>query len=97
MRTGASWIVLNLAFVLGACGSVDTQVHPGLANAPGLGGSRADVRVHDDVANGNDSCERHGVGGSPLRGHLPPCPGGETTPQPVKIVYRSSSSPDDTH
>ena len=48
-------------------------VQPGLSNAPALGGpSAVDPRVHDAIANGPDSCERH-LDSSPLRNRFPPC------------------------
>jgi hypothetical protein len=52
-----------------------TTVHPGLANAPGLGGTRiAGARVHDVIANGQDSCGRRlEPDPGPLRYRLPPC------------------------
>jgi hypothetical protein len=52
-----------------------TPVHPGLANAPGLGGTRiVDARVHDVIANGQDSCGRRlEPDPGPLRYRLPPC------------------------
>ncbi len=50
-----------------------TAFRPGLANAPQLNGSPiVDVRVHDAVANGRDSCERR-VGAGPLRNEIPAC------------------------
>jgi hypothetical protein len=49
------------------CGEV------GLANAPAVGGAQVEPgRLRDVIANGEESCERS-VGGSPLRGHYPPC------------------------
>jgi hypothetical protein len=51
-----------------------TTVHAGLANAPGLGGTRiADPRVHDVIANGQDSCGRLEPDPGPLRYRQPPC------------------------
>jgi hypothetical protein len=52
-----------------------TTVHPGLANAPGLGGTRiVDARVHDVIANGQDSCGRRPEPDpGPLRYRWPPC------------------------
>ncbi len=50
-----------------------TAFRPGLANAPQLSGSPiVDVRVHDAVANGRDSCERR-LGAGPLRNEIPAC------------------------
>src|ERR1700689_1392586 len=50
-----------------------TVFRPGLANAPQLSGSPiVDVRVHDAVANGRDSCERR-PGAGPLRNEVPAC------------------------
>jgi hypothetical protein len=47
----------------------------GLANAPGLGGTRiGDTRVHDVISNGPDSCGRRlEPNQGPLRYRLPPC------------------------
>jgi hypothetical protein len=52
-----------------------TPVHPGLANAPGLGGTRiVDARVHDVISNGQDSCGRRlEPDPGPLRYRQPPC------------------------
>jgi hypothetical protein len=50
-----------------------TAFRPGLANAPQLNGSPiVDVRVHDAIANGRDSCERR-LGAGPLRNEVPAC------------------------
>jgi hypothetical protein len=50
-----------------------TAFRPGLANAPQLNGSPiVDVRVHDAIANGRDSCERR-LGSGPLRNEVPAC------------------------
>ena len=50
-----------------------TAFQPGLANAPQLNGSPlVDVRVHDAIANGRDSCERR-LGSGPLRNEVPAC------------------------
>jgi|SRR5580658_1477329 hypothetical protein len=50
-----------------------TGFRPGLANAPQLGGSPlVDVRVHDAIANGRDSCEQR-LGSGPLRNEVPAC------------------------
>jgi hypothetical protein len=68
-----------------------TTVHPGLANAPALGGSPvADATVHDVVANGRDSCERK-LGPGPLRYEVPPCPAVEQTAAPRVVVEPVSS------
>lgn len=68
-----------------------TTVHPGLANAPALGGSPvADVAVHDVVANGPDSCERK-LGPGPLRYQVPSCPPVER-PVVQTIVVNPASS-----
>jgi hypothetical protein len=68
------WRVLTafwLAWPLAGCVS---SVQPGLANVPRLDGlGAADDRVADVIANGDDSCGRHGEEG-PLRGRWPPCP-----------------------
>jgi hypothetical protein len=63
--------VFSMAWSLAGCAS---SVRPGLANAPRLDGlGAADDRVVDVVANGDDSCGRHGEDG-PLRSRWPPCP-----------------------
>jgi len=50
------------------------SLHPGLANAPRLGGTGlADERIGDVVSNGGDSCGRYAERG-PLQGRIPPCP-----------------------
>ena len=50
-------------------------IQPGLANAPALGGTTvADTRVHDVIANGQDSCGRRlSPDPGPLRYRMPPC------------------------
>lgn len=69
--------VLLSAGVVG-CAHVDA----GLANAPALGGAQVGPgRVQDAITNGLESCERR-IGGSPLRGHTPPCPDSEPPPPP---------------
>jgi hypothetical protein len=51
-----------------------TAFQPGLANAPQLSGSPiVDVRVHDAIANGRDSCEQRRPGAGPLRNEVPAC------------------------
>jgi hypothetical protein len=68
MNTALVVALLALAWVSDGC-----SVHAGLSNAPTLGATPgAPRRVHDVIANGDDSCERLGSG-SPLRGHAPPC------------------------
>jgi hypothetical protein len=63
------------------------SVHAGLSNAPILGSTPgATRRVHDVVANGTDSCERHGSG-SPLRGREPSCDGEVAPRTPVPVAY----------
>jgi len=63
--------VLSIAWSLGGCAA---SVRPGLANVPRLDGlGAADDHVADVVANGDDSCGRHGEDG-PLRDRWPPCP-----------------------
>jgi hypothetical protein len=59
------------AFLVGCSSSVQV----GLANAPLLAnGGTPETRVHDVIANGNDSCERSGFPpGEVLKGHIPPC------------------------
>jgi hypothetical protein len=85
-----AYAVAIASLAMGACASAGSRIRPGLANAPALGGATAeDIRVHDATSNGIDSCERLGVGGSPLRDRWPACPGTEPTePAPMKIVYR---------
>ena len=62
--------------VVGCCLLIGCRsvVAPGLANAPGLGGTSPETRVHDAIANGHEACERpaHSQGGT-LRGQIPPC------------------------
>jgi hypothetical protein len=59
-----------------------TAFRPGLANAPQLSGSPiVDVRVHDVIANGRDSCERR-LGAGPLRNEIPAC----TAPTPAAVA-----------
>ena len=75
--------------------SLGCAVSSGLANVPALGTTPgAERRVHDVIANGNDSCERRATG-SPLRGRLPPCANqGASTPitafQPMSRFERNS-------
>lgn len=55
-------------------------VHPGLANAPQLGGTAdSDPHVHDVIANGLDSCGRT-LDPGPLRNRVIPCPHVSHTP-----------------
>ena len=64
---------------------------PGLANAPTLGGTTAETRVHDVVANGKDACERSAFPeGAVLRGQIPPCTSKEIL---VKTVAFSQPTP----
>jgi len=67
-------------------------VHPGLANAPSLGGTRiADPRVHDVIANGQDSCGRRLEPNSgPLRYRVPPCAPGEVSAAGTTLVPPSA-------
>jgi hypothetical protein len=68
MNTAAVVALLAFAWVSDGC-----SLHAGLSNAPALGATPgAPRRVHDVIANGEDSCQRLGTG-SPLRGHAPPC------------------------
>jgi hypothetical protein len=68
MNTAVGVALLALAWLSEGC-----SVHAGLSNAPTFGATPvAPRRVHDVIANGDDSCERLGSG-SPLRGHAPPC------------------------
>ena len=86
-RTAALFAML-MSFAPLACA---TTVHPGLANAPALGGSPvADVTVHDVVANGRDSCERK-LGPGPLRYEVPSCPPVERPVLPTIVVNPASS------
>jgi hypothetical protein len=87
MRQAMTAFALWFASV--GCG---TTVHPGLANAPGLGGTRiVDARVHDVIANGQDSCGRRlEPDPGPLRYRQPPCrreagPGPSTALAPASI------------
>ena len=63
-------------------------VYPGLANAPGLGGSRVvDARVHDAISNGQDSCGRRPEPDpGPLRYRQPPCRGEVVPPTTSALV-----------
>jgi hypothetical protein len=69
------WLVFAAcAMALGAAGCSASVVQAGLANAPRHGGTGlADERVHDVIANGDDSCDRWAEHG-PLRHRVPPCP-----------------------
>lgn len=70
MRNAALLILL-----LAGAGCGQTEI--GLASAPALGGAQIEPgRLRDVIANGAESCNRGG-GGSPLRGHIPPCAPGE--------------------
>jgi hypothetical protein len=63
--------VFSMAWSLVGCAS---SIRPGLANVPRLDGlGAADDHVADVVANGDDSCGRHGEDGA-LRERWPPCP-----------------------
>ncbi len=79
---GASGFVrVSLAALLAGCAA--PQVQPGLANAPVLGGTTPETRVHDVIANGHDACERSAFPpGEVLRGHVPPCNPGEKVTKP---------------
>src|SRR5580692_7512612 len=64
--------LIGVLMSLGPLGCA-TAFRPGLANAPQLSGSPiVDVRVHDAIANGGDSCERR-LGAGPLRNEVPAC------------------------
>ena len=68
--------VSSLISVVGCCflAGCGVPVQPGLANAPWLGGTSPETRVHDAVANGHDACERSMFPqGEVLRGQVPPC------------------------
>jgi hypothetical protein len=68
-----------------------TAFRPGLANAPQLSGSPiVDVRVHDAVANGRDSCERR-LGAGPLRNEIPACTVTTPTANPSVTVAADGS------
>jgi len=69
------WLVLAAcAMSMGGIGCSASVVQAGLANAPRHGGTGlVDERVHDVIANGDDSCDRWGEQG-PLRNRIPPCP-----------------------
>lgn len=71
MRPATTVMASTLWFALGCV----PAVQPGLANAPALGGSPlVDPRVHDAIANGEDSCGRRlEPDTGPLRYRLPPC------------------------
>jgi len=72
MRQAVTAVAGALWFATIGCTSA---VQPGLANAPALGGTPvADVRVHDLIANGQDSCGRtFRPDPGPLRYRVPPC------------------------
>jgi hypothetical protein len=82
MTAFALWFALGCA----------PTVHPGLANAPGLGGTRiVDARVHDVIANGQDSCGRRlDPDPGPLRYRLPPCRH-ESVPGPSPALAPAST------
>jgi hypothetical protein len=85
------WALLTVCFVAPLVGGCATTIEPGLANAPRLGGSQAsDLRIHDVVSNGADSCGRHAEHG-PLRARIPPCP---TAGHPVVGTVLFTESPD---
>jgi hypothetical protein len=87
--------ITAFALWLASLGCVPT-VHPGLANAPGLGGTRiVDARVHDVIANGQDSCGRRlEPDPGPLRYRLPPCRH-EVVPGPSTALV-PPGAPDDS-
>jgi hypothetical protein len=88
LRNAALFSIVMMSLAPLGCA---TTVHPGLANAPALGGSPvADVRVHDVVANGRDSCERK-LGPGPLRDEVPPCQTVERTPDSPVVTGPTSS------
>jgi hypothetical protein len=85
--------MLSVGSLLAGC--APAAVHPGLANAPRLGGSAiADERVHDVISNGDDACGRNGEHGV-LRGRLPPCPG-VTHPIAATWLAPSAAAKDDS-
>jgi rRNA maturation protein Nop10 len=62
-------------------------VHPGLANAPALGGVTPETRVRDVIANGHDACNRGMFPeGGVLRGQVPPCGGESHYAAPVSFA-----------
>jgi hypothetical protein len=67
-------MVGKLTFVMfSAALTLGCSVQPGLANVPQLGGtSVSESRIHDVIANGQDSCGRRDPG--PLRYRVMPCP-----------------------
>jgi hypothetical protein len=83
--------IATLAFALtitGCGGSVAQTVHPGLANTPPLGGARhVEMRTHDAVANGDDSCGPTLEPG-PLRYRYPPCPNVERASDALLLASR---------
>ena len=81
MNTVTATLAVTLTFQALACARV---VQPGLANAPASPTTQgADTRVHDAIANGQDSC---GVAldPGPLRFRIPPCP----------AIYEAATRPD---
>lgn len=69
-------------------GLADSPLQLGLANAPWLGGTTPETRVHDVIANGRDSCERSAFPeGEVLRGEIPSCVTNEPAPRvPQRIA-----------
>jgi hypothetical protein len=81
--------VFSMAWSLAGCAS---SVRPGLANVPRLDGLGAgDDRLADVVANGDDSCGRHGEDGA-LRGRWPPCPAHARAARAVVLLPGATSS-----
>lgn len=91
LAMGASSFVTFLAScLLMGCGVV---VHTGLANAPSLGGTSPETRVHDVIANGHDACERPMFPqGEVLRGQIPPCNAPEKLSRPATFVLSSATA-----
>jgi hypothetical protein len=86
----ARWLLLtvfSMAWSLAGCAS---SVRPGLANVRLDGLGVADDRVADVVANGDDSCGRHGEDG-PLRGRWPPCPAHGRVARATVVLPRATS------
>jgi hypothetical protein len=85
-RNLTSSALVAFSFAL-ACGCT---AQLGLANAPPLGGTTlADPRIHDDIANGPDSCGQK-LDPGPLRYRVIPCP--QASPSPSRPPPGASSS-----
>lgn len=66
----SSGLRLIACFFVVGCGSA---IRPGLANAPALGGTGPETRVHDAIANDHDACERPFVAEGAAYAHASSC------------------------